>query len=168
MRSTKPGTVDHGQLPIWRVGRRAGISKGSWVAGELGKLCVQGQWTEFIRQEPVIDQFCQMLVTDQNLQIKYKQNCKTSEIQIILILLKHWILSAKLRSWNKMAYRIDYGYAVGSFWVKHTKIDLHGVVTMFCIFLPAYKCFREKPWCHWALLHTNASIAFEVPFCFCL
>ena len=60
-----------------------------------------------------------MLVTVQNLQIKYKQNCKTSKIQITLI---YESIDYYLQNWSLETWLMELTYAVGSFWVEHTKV----------------------------------------------
>lgn len=65
-------------MPISRVwGKEQESLKEAEESGEMGKTSAQNQWAEFVSQWSVNSE---MLVTVQNLQIKYKQNYKTSEI----------------------------------------------------------------------------------------
>lgn len=64
------------------------------MTGEIGKPRVCEVGKQSISRSPVIRQLCQVLLTVQNLQFKYKQNHRTIEIQITDSV-KYWILLAE-------------------------------------------------------------------------
>ena len=133
MKKSGPWTTSN----IKSLGRRARINKGNWgIAGEAGKPGVCRVHDSSHSRSQGSAQLCLMLVTVQNLQIKYKQNCKASKIRITLI---YESVEYYLQNWSlETTWPTELTHAVGSSWVEHTKVipyvwSPHGAFSYQCI-----------------------------------
>lgn len=105
--SEEKWTMDNSQCRS--LGRRAGINKGSWgVAGDLGKLCAG-------TANSLLDRRSQWLISSVRCWWQFKtctlKTNKTAKSVWNTNLLKHWLLPAKLKSWNDTGYAMDCYYS---------------------------------------------------------